>query len=82
MEVTHSPRPIERNVAMELVRVTEAAALSAARFFGMGDKNLVDQAAVEAMRYVLGYSQDGWNRGHRRGRERRGSHVIYWRADR
>src|SRR3972149_3507730 len=55
MKATHSRRPIERNVAMELVRVTEAAALSAARFFGMGDKNLVDQAAVEAMRYVLGY---------------------------
>jgi fructose-1,6-bisphosphatase II len=47
--------PIERNVAMELVRVTEAAALSSARFLGMGDKNLVDQAAVTAMRYVLGY---------------------------
>jgi hypothetical protein len=39
-------RHIERNVAMELVHVTEAAALSAARFWGMGDKNLVDKAAV------------------------------------
>ncbi len=48
---------IERNVAMELVRVTEAAALSSARFLGMGDKNQVDQAAVTAMRYVLGYVQ-------------------------
>jgi len=38
---------------MELVRVTEAAALAAARFLGMGDKNLVDGAAVSAMRYVL-----------------------------
>ena len=55
MEVRHSPRPIERNVAMELVRVTEAAALAAARFLGMGDKNLVDGAAVAAMRYVLGH---------------------------
>ena len=55
MEVTHSRRPIERNIAMELVRVTEAAAMAAARFFGMGDKNLVDKAAVAAMRYVLGY---------------------------
>jgi fructose-1,6-bisphosphatase II len=55
MEVTHSRRPIERNVAMELVRVTEAAAMAAARFLGMGDKNLVDRAAVAAMRYVLGY---------------------------
>lgn len=53
MEAGLSPRPIERNVAMELVRVTEAAALAAARFLGMGDKNLVDGAAVSAMRYVL-----------------------------
>ncbi len=55
MKVQPSRRHIERNVAMELVRVTEAAAMSAARFFGMGDKNLVDKAAVDAMRYVLGY---------------------------
>jgi fructose-1,6-bisphosphatase II len=39
---------------MELVRVTEAAALAAARFLGMGDKNLVDGSAVSAMRFVLG----------------------------
>src|SRR4030067_453815 len=48
-------QPIERNIAMELVRVTEAAAMSAARFLGQGDKNLVDQAAVNAMRNVLGF---------------------------
>lgn len=48
---------IERNISMELVRVTEAAALAAARHFGMGDKNLVDGAAVEAMREVLGRIQ-------------------------
>ena len=46
-------RPIERNMAMELVRVTEAAALSAARYMGMGDKELVDKAAVDAMRFAL-----------------------------
>jgi fructose-1,6-bisphosphatase II len=40
---------------MELVRVTEAAAMAAARFLGMGDKNLVDKTAVAAMRYVLGH---------------------------
>jgi len=40
---------------MELVRVTEAAALAAARYLGMGDKNLVDGAAVSAMRFVLGH---------------------------
>ena len=54
MEARRSRRPIERNVAMELVRVTEAAALAAARFLGMGDKNLVDGSAVSAMRFVLG----------------------------
>ena len=46
--------PIERNIAMELVRVTEAAALSAARYMGVGNKELVDQAAVDAMRFTLG----------------------------
>jgi fructose-1,6-bisphosphatase II len=40
-------------MAMELVRVTEAAALSAARYMGMGDKELVDKAAVDAMRFAL-----------------------------
>lgn len=42
-----------RNLVMELVRVTEAAALSAARFMGKGDKEAGDQAAVDAMRAVL-----------------------------
>jgi fructose-1,6-bisphosphatase II len=46
---------LERNIAMELVRVTESAALVSAKYLGMGDKNLVDQAAVNAMRKVLGY---------------------------
>jgi len=57
MEAGLPPHPIERNVAMELVRVTEAAALAAARFLGMGDKNLVDGAAVSAMRYILDHVQ-------------------------
>ncbi|HWQ45710.1 MAG TPA: class II fructose-bisphosphatase [Longilinea sp.] len=42
-----------RNLALELVRVTEAAALSAGRHMGRGDKNAADKAAVEAMRVVL-----------------------------
>src|SRR3954464_15022070 len=42
-----------RNLALELVRATEAAAMSAARFMGRGDKEQVDQAAVDAMRPVL-----------------------------
>ena len=42
-----------RNLALELVRVTEAAALAAGRFMGRGDKDGADRAAVEAMRLVL-----------------------------
>ncbi len=42
-----------RNLALELVRVTEAAALSAGRFMGRGEKELADKAAVDAMRLVL-----------------------------
>ncbi|MDP3186261.1 MAG: class II fructose-bisphosphatase, partial [Anaerolineales bacterium] len=42
-----------RNLALELVRVTEAAALMAGRFMGRGDKAAADHAAVEAMRLVL-----------------------------
>ena len=53
-------QPIERNLAMERVRVTESAAMSAARYMGLGDKELVDQAAVDAMRHTLdGSSMDG-----------------------
>jgi fructose-1,6-bisphosphatase II len=55
MENTNQRVTLERNIAMELVRVTEAAALASARYLGMGDKHLVDQAAVNAMRKVLGY---------------------------
>ncbi len=43
----------DRNLAMELVRVTEAAAISAARFMGLGDKEGGDGAAVDAMRAFL-----------------------------
>ena len=43
----------DRNLALELVRVTEAAALAAARFVGMGDKEAADQAAVDGMHAVL-----------------------------
>ncbi len=43
----------DRNLALELVRVTEAAALAAAREIGRGDKEGADQAAVDAMRAVL-----------------------------
>jgi fructose-1,6-bisphosphatase II len=43
----------DRNLALELVRVTEAAALASARWVGMGDKEAADQAAVDAMRLLL-----------------------------
>jgi fructose-1,6-bisphosphatase II len=43
----------DRNLALELVRVTESAALAAARWVGRGDKNGADAAAVDAMRTVL-----------------------------
>jgi fructose-1,6-bisphosphatase II len=49
-DLPHDP---DRNLALELVRVTEAAAIAAGRFMGRGDKELVDQAAVDAMRPVL-----------------------------
>ena len=42
-----------RNLAMELVRVTEAAALAAGRYMGRGDKNAADKASVDAMRLML-----------------------------
>ena len=41
---------VDRNLALELVRVTEAAGLAASRWMGRGDKNAADGAAVEAMR--------------------------------
>jgi fructose-1,6-bisphosphatase II len=50
---SQSPPEIHRNLGMELVRVTEAAALSAAPFMGRGDGSAGDGAAVDAMRAVL-----------------------------
>jgi fructose-1,6-bisphosphatase II len=54
MSVPSDMQRPDRNLAMELVRVTEAAALAAARWMGRGDKNGADGAAVDAMRIVLG----------------------------
>jgi fructose-1,6-bisphosphatase II len=48
---------VERNLALEVVRVTEAAALAAARLMGRGDNVAADQAAVTAMRKALNYVQ-------------------------
>jgi len=52
--------PPDRNLALELVRVTEAAAIAAGRWVGRGDKEGADQAAVDAMRLMLDtVSMDG-----------------------
>jgi fructose-1,6-bisphosphatase II len=54
------PQAPDRNLAMELVRVTEAAAMAAGRWMGRGDKEGADGAAVEAMRVMLSsVSMDG-----------------------
>ncbi|MEJ5225200.1 MAG: fructose-bisphosphatase class II, partial [Anaerolineales bacterium] len=49
----HTDQAPTRNLALELARVTEAAALAAARFMGRGDKEAADKAAVDAIRLVL-----------------------------
>ncbi len=54
------PAAMDRNLALEAVRVTEAAALSASRLMGRGDEKAADQAAVDAMRQALnGLAIDG-----------------------
>src|SRR6476661_404457 len=51
---------MDRNLALEAVRVTEAAALAASRLMGRGDEKAADQAAVDAMRKALnGLTIDG-----------------------
>ena len=50
--IQDASRP-DRNLALELVRVTEAGALASARWVGKGDKEAADQAAVDAMREML-----------------------------
>src|SRR5579875_1284050 len=58
--MTASRTKPDRNLAVELVRVTEAAALASARMIGRGDKEGSDQAAVDAMRAMLDtVSMDG-----------------------
>lgn len=53
-DVMNSPKlSMDRNLALELVRVTEAAALSASLLMGRGDEKAADQAAVDAMRNAL-----------------------------
>ena len=51
---TRVPQDLDRNIALDLVRVTEAAAMAAGRWVGRGDKNGGDGAAVDAMRTLIG----------------------------
>ncbi len=53
MDVLPQPNFMDRNLALELARVTEAAALAASRLVGRGDKVAADQVAVDAMRDAL-----------------------------
>lgn len=53
-ELVVAPEAPDRNLAMELVRITEAAAMAASRWVGRGDKNGADAAAVNAMRHLVG----------------------------
>ncbi len=54
MTLTRNKSDIEHALVLEIARVTEAAALAASRWVGMGDKHAVDKAGTEAMRDVLG----------------------------
>jgi fructose-1,6-bisphosphatase II len=51
--ISRNPQELDRNLALELVRVTEAAALAAGRWVGRGDKEGGDGAAVDAMRKLI-----------------------------
>ncbi|CUR55186.1 fructose 1,6-bisphosphatase II [metagenome] len=53
MPLSPAPESPDRNLALELVRVTEAAAMAAGRWVGRGDKNDADEVAVNAMRVMI-----------------------------
>ena len=71
----------DRNLAMELVRVTEAAAMAAGRWVGRGDKNGADGVAVNAMRALIS-TVHGRRRRDRRGREGQRPHAVQRREGR
>ncbi len=68
---------MERSLSMELVRVTEAAAIASARWMGRGLKNEADDAATTAMRNVFDYNPDARCRCNWRRRNGRSTDVIY-----
>jgi fructose-1,6-bisphosphatase II len=53
LSTNHNPQVLDRNLALDLVRVTEAAAMAAGRWVGRGDKEAGDGAAVDAMRKLI-----------------------------
>src|SRR4026207_915752 len=53
MSADHASLPPDRNLALELVRVTEAAAMGASRWIGRGGKNAADKAAGDPMRLMV-----------------------------
>ena len=73
---------LERILTLEIVRVTERAAVSAARLRGHGNEKAADQAAVDAMRRELNRAADRRHGGDRRGRARRGPDAVYRREGR
>ena len=70
---------MDREFTLEIVRVTEFAAIAAAKLRGKGDEKLADQAAVDAYAIAIELNKNVWYRCHWRRRKRRGPNVIYWR---
>ena len=68
---------MDRNHALEVVRVTEAAALASARFVGLGDHDGADAAATEAMRATFGSVHIQGHDRHRRGRAATKAPMLY-----
>ena len=73
---------MEQLLALEMVRVTEAAAIASARFMGRGMRDEADQAATEAMRRTMDEADIAGHHRHRRGRARRGPDAVHRRAGR
>ena len=73
------PRIMDRNLALEFVRVTEAAAIAAYDWIGRGDAHAADKAAVDAMRNRFNDINFYWANCNRRGEQRRGAGIVYGR---
>ena len=71
---------MEQLLALEMVRVTEAAAIASARFMGRGERDEADRAATEAMRADDGRDRHARHDRHRRGRARPGADALHRRA--